>query len=436
MPLCRFALLLVAFVVATSPVFADPSVRVRVLDRERPTSVVFQPAHGHADVLIDGRVVVTVATGGSAALETDGAGVLVRTSAGVERGRTATLRPHDGALLRVNGGSVSRTYRGSFDVTTDQTGSRPALSLVNVVGLEEYVMSVVPAEYPFPEMEGARAQAVLARTYALRSRGRYGTYDLVDHVTSQVYRGVETETEISRQAVATTRGEVLTFRGELVNAVYHSTSGGHTADNESIWEGTPMPYLRGRPDPYDSASPLHRWSETVDRDRLLNVLSRHYGTAVTGISVGRTSPEGRVTTIRLHGARERTEQANRFRLLVNDLLGRQVLKSTFFELERRGNRYVFTGRGFGHGVGMSQYGAREQAQRGRSYREILGFYYTGVTLEVRESEFRLPAPEIEPEVLLADRPEEVAPPERMEPRPPMAPTAPEAIESRLRRAGW
>jgi stage II sporulation protein D len=418
------ALLLFLAVLLLTPLAAaddDLTVRVRLMDRERPSSVSVRAETGPADVLVDDRLLLTLTAGSSASFELSGGRVTARAFSSIESGSVVTVRPHQGAHLLLTAGRAGRPYRGALELFEDQR----SLSIVNVVQLEDYISSVLPAEYPFPEIEGVKAQAILVRTYALKQAGRFGRHDVVDHVGSQVYRGMESETPLARQAARTTSGEVLTYGGNLIEAVYFSSSGGHTADNESIWDGSPLPYLRGRPDPFDGNSPLHRWQESVDRDRLLRGLTRHYGMNVSGISVARTSPEGRVTAVRIHGPRERVEQANRFRLTVNDLMGRQVLKSTFFTLERRGNNYHFTGRGFGHGVGMSQYGAREKAVQGYSYRDILSFYYSGVTLERR-------APDtITPEPMIADAP----PPARIEPRP-AAPVQTSASRERARRSGW
>ena len=116
---------------------------------------------------------------------------------------------------------------------------------------------------------------MLVRTYALKSRGKYGDYDLVDHVGSQVYRGIESETPIARRAADETQGQVLTHRGDLIEAVYSSSSGGHTADNDAIWNGRPLPSLRGRQDPYDRGAPDHEWTTSVDRRELHRALSNH-----------------------------------------------------------------------------------------------------------------------------------------------------------------
>ncbi len=349
------------------------TVRVRLLEREAPRTVALSAVGGPVQFRVGDALLGTLTPGNAATVEAARGSVTVRWLATVEAVPALRFVPHRGAHLRLRAGSVDRPYHGALTVAAD--GSGDPLRLVNAVGLEDYVASVVASEYPFPEIEGVKALAVLARTYALKARGRYDGYDLVDHVGSQVYRGIESETATSRRAAEATAGEVLTHRGSLVEAVYSSSSGGHTADNESVWSGRPLPYLRGRQDPFDEASPDHHWTTSVERDRLLRALSKRYGLEVTGLEIAERSREGRARSVRLLGARPRLVPANDFRMAINAAFGSRLVRSTFFSARREGARYVFEGRGFGHGVGMSQYGAREQARQGYGYRDILAFYF-------------------------------------------------------------
>jgi stage II sporulation protein D len=210
-----------------------------------------------------------------------------------------------------------------------------------------------------------------------------GTYDQADGTVSQVYKGVTAVTDASRTATRRTEGEVLTHDRTLIQAVYFSSSGGHTANNEDVWEAKqPIPYLRGREDPYDEASPHHTWSATVDRSSLLQVLTRRRGTSVEGFTIDSRAPHGRVTTINVlqsDGTRHEMN-ANAFRLAVNRGVEGAPLKSTWFDARRSGSQYVFDGRGFGHGVGLSQWGAHAMAEQGEDYRDILRYYYTDVAI--------------------------------------------------------
>lgn len=156
---------------------------------------------------------------------------------------------------------LGRRYRGTIQV--DKVGKR--LRAINLVGLEQYLYGVVPAEVPddwAPEV--LKAQAVAARSYALATRKTGGAFDLFPDVRSQVYRGVDEEEESTNAAVDETAGEVLMYAGRLVTAYFHSTSGGRTASVQDVWAGSkPIPYLTGVDDPYDSISPHHTWGPVV-----------------------------------------------------------------------------------------------------------------------------------------------------------------------------
>jgi stage II sporulation protein D len=276
-----------------------------------------------------------------------------------------------------------RTYKGtvSVDVDPDYT---TRLRLINEVDLEEYVASVLPREYPFEDVEGSKAMAVVIRTYALQSKGRYGAdYDHTDHIGSQVYDGSAHVTAVAREAARSTEGLVLTYKGELAEATHSAASGGYTANNEDVWKGPPLPYLRAKPDPYD-VSPHRTWTSSVPRMQLLGVLTATYGGGkrVDGFTPQALGPDGRVRSIRINvaGGTNRTISSNEFRLLINRHFGVNSLKSTMFSVRQSGDAYVFEGSGFGHGVGLSQWGAHEMAERGRSYEDILTFYFTGVDL--------------------------------------------------------
>ena len=359
----------------------------------------------------------------------------LRTSEGTIFARWIRIYPEAGGYLRLTArrpGQTSGpfTYPGWLQIAPAPSG----LQIINHVALEDYVTAVLAREHHFDELESAKALAVAIRTYTLR---RLQTADtLLDHATHQMYEGIDRVTPLLRKAVVQTRGEVLTYRGELIEAVYFASSGGHTANNEDVWEGTPQPYLRGQPDPYDRNAPYRHWEATIPRDRLLEVLSRRYGTRITGFRIGSHSPDGRVATIEL--LRERgdplTIRANAFRLLINAHFDRHTLPSTFFTVQRRGNTYYFEGKGFGHGVGLSQYGALEMSRQGYSYRDILTFYYPGTELQTYEAGALLAAGS-SPE---GDHSDAFAPPPPRTPASSHATTAPAASKAQrpVPAIGW
>src|SRR5215212_465972 len=173
----------------------------------------------------------------------------------VDGGATAKALP--GPLLFQAGSSalqLKHLYRGSVQV--DVTGGK--LRAINFVGLEQYLYGVVPSEMPYTwHPEALKAQAVVARSYALATR-RSGAFDLYPDTRSQVYLGVEHERPSTNAAVDATAGKVVLYEGQVAKTFFFSTSGGRTASAEDVW-GQAVPYLVSVPDPYDSISPHHTW---------------------------------------------------------------------------------------------------------------------------------------------------------------------------------
>jgi stage II sporulation protein D len=249
------------------------------------------------------------------------------------------------------------------------------VTAVNWVDLEEYLYSVLGAEMPasWPQ-EALKAQAVAARSYALNRRDRSlaEPFDVGTTTAHQVYKGLASEAPSTIAAVNATRGQVLTHSGRVIEAVFHSSSGGHTENVEDIWQ-QPRPYLRSVPD-FDQEAPVFRWSETFTTSQ--------FQQRVTGIgrlqavATERVTPRGRVSSIRLQGSQgTRTLTGTQLR----QALG---LRSTLFSIAIQGDTIRIEGRGFGHGIGMSQWGARGLALQGYSYPQILGHYYQGTVLSL------------------------------------------------------
>ena len=348
----------------------EADVRVQLFAGSSLSEVTVEPVSAPLTVTADGSSAGMLHLGARATLTRCGADVRARLGGAELLGRTIQI---SGGDFRLTMGRTSRRYTGSL-VAVSHEG---ALRVVNHVPMTPYVASVVASEFNFREIEGCKAQAILARTYAARRAGAHAYHDLNDDHSSQVYRGMDTITETTRRAAEETAGQVLTYRGSLADAYYFSSSGGHTADNEAVWNGTPVPYLRGIPDPYDTAAPDHQWRTTASRSAVLRALSSQYGGRVTGVQLGRRSRSGRVLQVELIGGRHETITGAQFRRAVNGAVGGRTVRSTKFELHVEGDRFVFSGGGFGHGVGMSQYGALGQARAGRDYRDILLYYFQG-----------------------------------------------------------
>ena len=275
-----------------------------------------------------------------------------------------------------------RKYLGNilFRPNKDDT-----VTAIDEVGLEEYLCGVLPKEMsPDWPLEALKAQAVVARTFALNNLGRFSKsgYDLSDGMLSQVYGGLEIESERVKQAVAETSGQVLRWQGKLMPTYFHASSGGRTADPTEVWSprgSTPKP-LRGVHDRYDKDSPHADWSAYFRNYDILEAMSRHgiQGAVISNVRYGQRTSSGRLKDVRLR------IDGDWVRVSTTDLrlwLGAQELKSTMIHVvKRRKNGIEFFGSGYGHGVGLSQWGARVQAEKGRDYRQILEYYFPGASL--------------------------------------------------------
>jgi stage II sporulation protein D len=383
-------LALAVFMTATASGSPEPSIRstmrIRLMEQLTPRTATIQ-AGPQGLVVYDGtreRPLFTVPANGTLTIRRAQNQVSVESRFGNADTKNIRLEPQGPGGMSITVGTTRRDYSGNLFVTPERGNS--ALQLVNHVALEEYVASVVASEYGLGDLEGSKAMAVIARTYGLKViNSSDDSYDHVDHTASQVYRGTATVTAMARQAARDTAGEVLLHDGRLIEAVYFSSSGGHTANNEDVWQSSAHPYLRGRNDPWDQDAKHHQWTYTLDAGDVHNALKNALGLDLESVRVGSRSADGRAATIDLVPRRGKTRpiSADEFRRIIREAFGQTSLKSTRFELKRRGENYVFEGGGFGHGVGLSQYGANGMAKAGKTYREILDFYYTDVQLERR-----------------------------------------------------
>lgn len=289
-------------------------------------------------------------------------------------------------LLPTSGGRLHvgiRPYRGILELRRTSSGR---LTIVNELDLEEYLYGVLKMEIdPRWAPDALKAQAIASRTLALSSVNRFQAegYDVRAGTDSQAYGGVTAEDPRTTAAVEETRGVVMTFDGRPILAVFHSDSGGHTESAELVWGGR-YAYLRGVPDPYSADAPNHVWSLRLDRAAFEERLIRAGKLApnVVAIEIVDVTPSNRVATVRI------TTPTGRVDLKGTELraiLGADVLRSTMFTVRMpvESPLIEFVGRGYGHGVGMSQWGARGQGLLGRTYAEILRYYYSGVAIESR-----------------------------------------------------
>lgn len=333
----------------------------------------------------------------------------------------------------------NKQYRGSLEVERIKNGEN--LTVINELPLEQYLYSVVPSEIETSShIEAIKAQAVAARTYTITSFNRHSGFDLCATTHCQMYRGTEWESSKTIGAVDDTAGQIITYDDKPISAFYFSTSGGHTEDVENVWTN-PLPYLRGVEDKYEPET--KPWVVTYTKEELEELLSKkgvNIGSLIN-LEVVEYTNSGRVYKIRFTGTKgnkEYTKESTRTLFGLKSQLykitsnsdgesiseekaiisyidgkgkineidvenntvltadGEKITKDTTI-LTAKGEKninvessintsitadeYVFTGYGSGHGIGMSQNGAKGMANEGFTYDEILKHYYTGITIQ-------------------------------------------------------
>lgn len=250
--------------------------------------------------------------------------------------------------------------------------AKNGLQLINVIPLEDYLAAVLGSEMPvsFPE-EALKAQAVAARTYALQKKleAYSQPFHLGSSVLSQVYGGLSREDKKTRAVVEATRGEVLTFELQPIEAYFHSSCGGKTESGVAAL-GRNLPYLASVSCPCGSLPQSH-WELTLPQSEMKTL----FGSDAKRLQISARTATGRATRI---SAGARTLDAVRFR----EKVGYNRLKSLSFDVETQKNDALhIVGRGFGHGAGLCQWGAKVYADQGWDYRQILSHYYPGAELQ-------------------------------------------------------
>lgn len=361
-------------VTTAQPAKQAPDLRVGLASGR--ASLTITPAGGKATVQTGSSKTITLAANTAAAIRwQDGAFLVGREKL---RGEVLMIRPNAKAgELSLDG----RRYRGALELRHKSGG----LTAVNIVPVDGYLRSVVSEEMPVDwPAEAIKAQSVAARSFALASRGRHAGegYDLCTTTHCQLYTGTAAEKSASNAAIKATRGEVLTYGGKPIEALFHTDSGGMTENSEAVW-GSHVPYLRAAKDTPAKTMP---WTKTISRadlERKLAAKGHDIGKvrslALSPLAIGRAAKDrtasGRVKTMTVKGTKgTATLSGTTWR----SLLG---LKSTLFDAKLTKDAVTFTGYGSGHGLGISQWGAKRLAETGKSYADILHHYYTGTKLQ-------------------------------------------------------
>ncbi len=333
------------------------------------------------------------------------------------------------SLFKVNGDS-KKIYRGGLEVLR-QTGSD--MTVINVLPIEEYLYGVVPGEIGAgSHAEALKAQAVAARTYTMNNLSKYGhlKFNLCTTTYSQVYKGYSVEDIRTNKAIDDTKSEVVTYKGKPAAVFYFSSSGGKTEDVKNVWGSDGYPYLISVDDPYESGKSWHyNWQVSYTAKKISEIMTQRgfkLG-SIQGVHITKRSEAGRAIEVVVKGTSDQRIYTNGntrsflsldsqwydistdsdVAVLVQDssslstqLNGKKVMTSSGVKTINASSNisiissdntkktipavpttYIFTGKGWGHGIGMSQEGAKGMANEGFTYKEILTHYFTGTKVE-------------------------------------------------------
>ncbi len=296
------------------------------------------------------------------------------------------IEPESNAAISLNG----KRLRGTLEIVrrNDLT-----LLVVNHVSLEEYLRGVLSKEAPdYWPPEALKAIAIAARTYALYQRftKEPNDYDVTGDVMSQDYGGKTAEKAGTTRAVKATDGWILMHRGQLFPAFYHSTCGGITEHARVMGPFDLEPLRGGVRCQFCAASPFFQWQRRLTKADVNWALRKSpYGSigAISDVRVSQQTDSGRAHTVTIVGARRSLRLSG---YDVRALFGFDSIRSALFSVSPAGDAFIIQGRGWGHGVGMCQWGAAELARRGLSAAEILAYYYPEAQLaSIKSLEGRL-----------------------------------------------
>lgn len=265
-----------------------------------------------------------------------------------------------------------RFYEDNLIVETEAGN----LKCLNEITLDNYIAGVVQAESGRRSFqEFYKVQAILARTFALSHLQKHVLegYSLCDHTHCQAYFGKTTELEIMK-AVTDTKGKVVVDANlNLIDAAFHSNSGGQTANSEDVW-GSKLPYLRSVNDTFSTKMPNARWERKMAKEDWLSYLKLKHNYPVQDSNARWLAITFRQDT------RKAYLETSSVRVPLKNVRTDLQLKSTFFTIVPQGDTLIFKGRGFGHGVGMCQEGAMRMAKLGYNYTDVINFYYKNIQL--------------------------------------------------------
>jgi len=294
-------------------------------------------------------------------------------------------------VIKING----KRFRGEIQISS----SGSSIDLINVLNLEDYVKGVLPKEMPIGKgkenLEALKALAICVRTYAIQKINDGKIYfDIYADTRDQVYGGVDAEQTISNNAVDETKNLILKYDDNTATIFYHSTCGGYTESSQNVFAKSQIPYLISIKDgngPNCNISPRYEWEEIYSRESIIirlkdynlldnknyslediNISSRYNSGRVNELEIVITDDFDKESIVTIRG--------NEIRSILRTANNKSILWSTLFDIQLDSDKIIISGKGFGHGVGLCQWGAISLSKNGRSYSEILELYYPGTEI--------------------------------------------------------
>lgn len=370
--------------------FNFSEVRVSMQGLIHPESLIIgSPAY----LFNDGNKIALVKSGNTINCFHDNGSLSLKIKEEIFIGEQFSLTPLEtDETIKING----KKYRGKIQISL----SDKSIEVINVLNLEDYVKGVLAKEMPLGKneenFEALKALAVCIRTYAIQKmRDGKLHFDIYADTRDQVYGGVDAESSLSNRAVDQTEKLILKFNNNPAIIFYHSTCGGYTESSANIFTNDEIPYLTGikdGDDPYCIISPRFQWEETYSKELIISRLKNYslidnQNYLLENIYVISRFNSGRVNELEINLSYNSGEaksviiKGNEIRSILKNADGKSILWSTMFDVSLKSNSVILQGKGFGHGVGLCQWGAIALSQTGSSYQEILNHYYPGTEIE-------------------------------------------------------
>ncbi|MDR0915159.1 MAG: SpoIID/LytB domain-containing protein [Endomicrobium sp.] len=280
----------------------------------------------------------------------------------------------DGCIFVFN-----KAYRGHLLLQQSYLNSN-CFDIINIICLEDYLKGVLPQEiYKHWSFEALKVQAIISRTYVIKNYNRHMNqgFDICATTHCQVYGGLSNEAEVCNQAIVETECQVLTYKGLLAQTVFHASCGGHTENPKYIWDSTNVPrYLKGVKCHYCSKSPYFSWTGKLEekfiRNQLINNNFCNIG-KIRQINIKGKTRHGTVKQLEIiHSQGKLNIHAYKFRLAISTW---NIKSNMFKSIKKCRGKFCFNGKGWGHRVGLCQWGTKVMAEKGKTYKQILSYFY-------------------------------------------------------------